>query len=70
MKGEAAFLDFLLLSRANYLIKNRSSLSNAEMMFNNALSGNYTYILSEDDPVYHADPTLPQPPWKVWKETF
>jgi len=37
VKGESALIDCLLLSRANYLIKGRSSLSDASLIFNASL---------------------------------
>jgi hypothetical protein len=69
-KGEAAVLDFLLLARSHYLIKNRSSLSDASLMFSSILSQNFTMILSENDDVYHFGPAFPQPPSYLWKNSF
>ena len=69
-KGEAAILDFLLLSRSHYLIKNRSSLSDASLMFSRILSLNFTMILGESDPVYHFGPQMPQPSQELWKQSF
>jgi len=43
IRGESALIDSLLLSRCNYLIKNRSGLSNASVAFNPKL--NFTLIL-------------------------
>lgn len=62
LKGPAAVQKCLLLSRCDYLIKNRSSLSDAALAFNPRLP--WTFIL-DDGEVYHgasADGTVPPCP--------
>lgn len=56
LKGESAVIDCLLLSRCNYLIKNRSSLSDISLAFNPSLD--WTMILGEDDPPYSSNPSV------------
>ena len=46
-KGETAVIDCLLLSRCSYLIKNRSSLSDASMAFNPKLE--WTMVLGDSE---------------------
>lgn len=61
-KGTSALLDCLLLARCDYLIKNRSALSDAALAFNPRLP--WTFIL-DDGEVYHgasADGTVPPCP--------
>jgi len=53
LKGESAVMDCLLLSRCNYLIKNRSSLSDIALAFNPSLD--WTMILGENDPIYSSE---------------
>ncbi len=50
IKGESAVLDCLLLATCQYLVKNRSSLSDVSLAFNPGLP--WTQILGQDDPVY------------------
>lgn len=45
-KGDSAISDMLLLAGCNYIIKNRSSLSDVAIAFSNA---NFTMILSDDE---------------------
>lgn len=56
LKGESAVMDCLLLSRCNYIIKNRSSLSDISLAFNPFLD--WTMILGVNDPVYSSDPDI------------
>ena len=56
LKGETAVIDCLLLSCCNYLIKNRSSLSDISLAFNPSLE--WSMVLGEDDPIYSSAPVL------------
>ncbi len=57
VKGQSAILDMLLLSTCNFIVKNRSSLSDASLAFARPI--NYTFILGPEDPVYSSDNRLP-----------
>jgi hypothetical protein len=50
LKGESAVIDCLLLAACQYLVKNRSSLSDVSLAFNPGLP--WTQILGQDDPLY------------------
>lgn len=56
LKGESAVIDCLLLSRCNYIIKNRSSLSDAALAFNPSIC--WTMILGVNDTIYSNDLTI------------
>jgi len=58
-RAEGAVVDMMLLARTNYLIKNRSSLSDTALAFAPA-GTNYTFILGPDDPVYSSDVRVPR----------
>lgn len=58
-KGLTAIMDCMLLARANYIIKNRSSLSDVSLW----LAGskvNYSMILGAQDPVFSTDTRIVQ----------
>lgn len=66
-KGLSSVLDCLLLSRTNYLIKNRSGLSDVSIWFAGPDKLKFTMILGENDPVYHLENNkLLQPPKELW----
>jgi len=54
VKAESAILDMLLLASCNYIVKNRSSLSDTSLAMSPSIL-NYTFILGADDPVYSTD---------------
>ncbi len=58
LKGIAAVLECLLLARCDYLIKNRSSLSDIALAFNPRLP--WTFIL-DDGQISHGAPLSPPP---------
>ena len=59
-KAESAMLDMLLLSKCNYLIKNRSSLSDTSLAFNKDLK--YILFFTPSYPVFSTDYEFDQPP--------
>lgn len=47
-KGLTAMLDMMLLSKCNYLVKNRSSLSDVSLLLGENLKENYSFILADN----------------------
>ena len=57
-KAEGAVIDMLVLAACDYIVKNRSSLSDTSLAFMTR-NQNYTFLLGPSDPVYSSDIRIP-----------
>jgi hypothetical protein len=57
-KAEGAVVDMLVLAACDYIVKNRSSLSDTSLAFMDR-GQHYTFLLGPNDPVYSSDVRMP-----------